>query len=550
MLITVNGSSRLWILPAVLAAAVSAIPLLAVAAAAGMPAGPVWQHLSETLLAQYVGNSLLLMLLVGLLALMLGVTCAWLVAACRFPGRDALAWMLVLPLAAPAYVVAYAYTDLLEVSGPLQSGIRALLGLGIEDWQLTGIRSLPGAAVLLALVLYPYVYLLARGSFASVSGGQLEAARTLGATPAAAFRRVALPAARPAIAAGLALVLMETLADFGVAEYFAVPTFSTGIYRTWIGLGDHAAAMRLGGLLLLFVIALVTFEGLSRRGEPHAGDYRPATFVRLRGWRAAAATGFCLVPVLLGFVLPVGVLLWHKLRSGGDQLFGRGFFDYLANSVSVSLAAALIATLLALLLGYAQRLRRDAVSGALIRFATMGYALPGMLLAIGLLGPLGAADRILTGWLRETTAYSGGLLLSGTTAILIYAYVCRFLTVSFNSVKSGFEAVSPAMDAAARSLGAGPGGVVRRVHLPILRPSISAAALLVFVDAMRELPATLMLRPFNFDTLATRVYRLASDERLAEASTAALCIVLAGIVPVLLVDRLGTQVSGSRHPSG
>ena len=543
MFIAMRGSSRLWILPAALAALVVAMPLLAVVIASVMPAGEVWRHLSETLLAAYVANSLLLMALVGLLSLLLGVSSAWLVAACRFPGRETLSWMLVLPLAAPAYVVAYAYTDLLEVSGPLQSGLRALLGLDVQEWQFTGIRSLPGAAVLLSLVLYPYVYLLARAGFSAGSGAQFEAARTLGHSPFAAFRRVALPAARPAIAAGLALVLMETLADFGVVDYFAVPAFSTGIYRTWIGLGDRAAAMRLAGLMLLFVLVLVTMESLSRRGQPHAGDYRRVVRLRLEGWRAAAATMFCLLPVLLGFLVPVGMLLWHKFRSGGDQLFGRGFFDYLANSVGVSLAAALIATLLALLLGYTQRLRRDAASGALIRVATLGYALPGMLLAIGLLGPLGFVDRTLTEWLRETTAYAGGLLLSGTTVILVYAYVCRFLTVSFNSVQSGFEALSPAMDAAARSLGASPGGVVRRVHLPMLTPSLSAAALLVFVDAMRELPATLMLRPFNFDTLATRVYRLASDERLGEASTAALCIVLVGIVPVLLINRIG---NGSR----
>lgn len=543
MFIAVKGSSRLWMLPAVLAALVLAIPLLAVIGASVMPAGEVWRHLSETLLATYVANSLLLMVLVGVLSLLFGVSCAWLITACRFPGHKTLSWMLVLPLAAPAYVVAYAYTDLLEVSGPLQSGLRVLLGLDVQEWQFAGIRSLPGAAVLLSLVLYPYVYLLARAGFSAGSGAQFEAARTLGHSPFAAFRRVALPAARPAIAAGLALVLMETLADFGVVDYFAVPTFSTGIYRTWIGLGDRAAAMRLAGLMLLFVLVLVTLEGLSRRGQPHAGDYRQVVRLRLEGWRAAAATTCCLLPVLLGFLVPVGMLLWHKLRSGGDQLFGRGFFDYLANSVSVSLTAAVIATLLALLLGYTQRLRQDTASGVLIRVATLGYALPGMLLAIGLLGPLGFLDRSLTEWLRETTAYGGGLLLSGTTAILVYAYVCRFLTVSFNSVQSGLEAISPAMDAAARSLGANPGGVVRRVHLPMLSPSLSAAALLVFVDVMRELPATLMLRPFNFDTLATRVYRLASDERLGEASTAALCIVLVGIVPVLLINRIG---GGSR----
>lgn len=543
MFVGMPGTSIRWLIPALVVAGLVAVPLLAVLASLVLPPGPAWQHVVDTLLAEYVLNSLALMLLTSMLALLWGVPSAWLVAACRFPGRRALSWLLVLPLAAPAYVLAYAYTDLLDVSGPLQTAIRSTLGLGIDEFRIGGVRSLPGAAVLLSLVLYPYVYLLARTSFSTRSGLQFEAARVLGLAPWPAFRRVALPAARPAIAGGIALVLMETLADFGVVEYFGVPVFSTGIFRSWIGLGDKIAAMRLAAVLLLFVALLVLLEQGSRRGAADAGVYRKPAAIRLRGWRAIAATVYCSIPVLFGFVVPMAILIWLKIDSGGDALPASDFVDFLGNSVRVSAAAALVATGLALLLGYVRRLQPGRLSNLLIRFGTLGYALPGMLLAIGLLGPLGTVDRHLTGWLAGAFGYGGGLVLSGTTMLLVYAYVCRFLTVSYNTVQGGFASISPSIDDAARSLGATPGKVIRRVHLPMLAPSIGAATLLVFVDTMRELPATVMLRPFGFETLATRVYRLASDERLAEASTAALCIVLVGILPVLLLNRVSSVQS-------
>ena len=536
MLTVVRGASRLWLLPAILAAGIVAVPLLAVLWSLFAPDSAGWQHIAGTVLPGYVLNTLGLMLLVGLLSLLPGVGCAWLVAACEFPGKRHFDWLLVLPLAAPAYVVAYAYTDLLDVSGPVQSGLRGLLGLGLDEFSVSGIRSLPGAALMLALVLYPYVYLLARTSFARRSHNQFNAARVLGVSAFGAFWRVALPAARPAIAGGLALVLMETLADFGVVDYFAVPTLSTGIFRTWLGLGDKTAALRLAALMLLFVAMLVTAESLSRRGSPDPRDQSLAASIRLGGWRAALAWLACALPVTLGFVLPVAVLLGYMLGSG--SLSGRGFVGLSLNSASVSLAAALIATGLALLVSYSKRRQASRLGDALTRFGTLGYALPGMLLAVGLLGPVGALDRSLATWLRDGFGYSGGLLLSGTTVLLIYAYVCRFMTVAFNTVDAGLSGIPPALDAAARSLGARPHKLLRHIHLPLLAPSLVSAALLVFVDAMRELPATLMLRPFDFDTLATRVYRLASDERLSEAALPALAIVLIGLIPVLLVHRI------------
>ncbi len=545
-----NLTSRLAALPAVVLAVLVAMPLFAIAGALFAPSDNAWRHLTATVLDDYIVNSLMLMVLVGVIAGTLGVVTAWLVATCRFPGRRWLSWMLVLPLAAPAYVVAYAYTDLLDVSGPLQSALRDLLGLGIDELAFGGVRSLPSAAIMLSLVLYPYVYLLCRASFANRAGNHFEAARVLGRSSAGAFLSVALPAARPAIAGGLALVLMETLADFGVVQHFSVPTFSTGIYRTWFGLGEQAAAMRLALIMLGFVAVLIAIETLGRRGRPDVEAVGKPLRFELSGWRAFGASAVCTLPVLLGFIVPVGLLVYYKLSGGGDPLSGERFIDFASNSIIVSLAAAIIATALAVLLAHTQRRWPGRLTGAAIRVSTLGYALPGVLLAVGLMGAASGADRAITAWLRDAFGYSGGLVLSGTVFLLVYAYVCRFLTVSYNSVHAGFEALSPTLDAAARSLGATPGGVVRRVHLPLLRPSLVAAALLVFVDAMRELPATLLLRPFNFDTLATRVYWLASDEKLVEASSAALLIVALGIGPALLANRLATSASRGGKGAG
>lgn len=545
MNITSPGKAHLgWTLSSILVSLVVALPVIVLLYYLVVPGGDAWTHLRATTLPNYIWNSLSLMGLVALFATMFGVPAAWLVAATEFPGRRQLSWLLVLPLAAPAYVIAYLYTDLLDFSGPVQSWLRASFSLRAADYWFPQVRSLPGAALLLSLVLYPYVYLLARTAFSARAGVHFEAARSLGATPYRAFVKVALPAARPAIAGGLALVLMETLADFGVVDYFAIPTFSTGIFRTWIAMGEKVAAMKLAAVMLVFVFALVGFESLSRRGRFDSGTaHGKVTRMRLSRGKGMLAFFYCLLPVLFGFIIPLAVLTSYTV-TGGDQLLGRGFTGYVLNSVSVAVTAAVLATGLALLLAYTQRLSDNPGTRAAIRISTLGYALPGLLLAIGLLGPIAGYDRALTAFAANTFGWSGGLILTGTVALLVYAYIIRFLTVSFNSVTGGLQGISPAMDAAARSLGASPRRVVRRIHLPLLRPSLAAAMLLVFVDVMRELPATLILRPFNFETLATRVYRLASDERLTEASTAALTIVLVGLIPVLLLDRLGNRDKG------
>ena len=537
-----DGGDRRWAATALLVAALAAIPMVVALASLVSPGDVAWAHLRDTNLAVYLANTAGLMVLVGAFAAVIGVSTAWLVAMCEFPGRRLFSLLLVLPLAAPAYIVAYFYTDLLAFAGPVQNFIRETFQLNADVRVLPNIRNLPGAAVMLGLVLYPYVYLLARTAFSAQSASQFLAARTLGLNPRQAFFRVVAPGARPAIAGGLALVLMETLADFGVADYFAVPTFSTGIFRTWLAMGEKLAALKLAGVMLVFVMALIALEALSRRGRVDSAGRTPSApeRMRLNSGHSVIAIAICAAPVLFGFLLPVVGLLLLTV-GGGDQMLGRGFLDFAKNSVVVAVFAGVVATFLAVLLSYAQRQSSSLLTKGAIRLSTLGYALPGALLAVGLLGPIGGVDRAATRFASTYLGWNGGLLFTGTIAILVYACVIRFLTVSFNSVSGALSKISPTIDDAARSLGAGPGAVIRRIHIPLIRPGLAAGGLLVFVDVMRELPATLILRPFNFETLATRVYRLASDERLAEASTAALAIVLIGLVPILILNRFSEK---------
>ncbi len=508
-----------------------ALPIVVVVLSLLAPASEAWSHLRATVLPDYLANTLVLLVLVGLGVLLMGVSTAWLTATKRFPGRGLLRWLLMLPLAAPAYVVAYAYADLLEFAGPVQTLLRELTGWGAREYTFPQIRSLPGAALVLALVLYPYVYLLSYTAFAQQAAALAEAARSLGASPLRSFLTVALPVARPAIAGGAALALMETAADYGVVDFYGVPTFSSGIFRTWFALGEHQAAVQLAAWLFLIVAVLVIVEQLARRGRAANPVSRaePAPPAPLAGWRGWLATVVCLLPVTFGFLLPMGLLAYQAFTVG-DPMLGRSFSDYVANTVQVGLLAALLAIAAALLLSYAARLKPTVPVRVALRTSTLGYALPGMVLAVGLIVPLTSLDR----WLAAR--FDTGLLITGSVAALIFVYLARFLTVAYNSCEAGLARVAPQLDAAARSLGASPGALLLRVHVPLLLPAILTGALLVFIDVVKELPATLVLRPFNFETLATRTYRLASDERVAEASTAALAIVAVGLLPSLLLS--------------
>lgn len=501
--------------------------------------GDTWSHLAATVLPEYVANTLWLCLGVGIGVIVVGVAAAWLVTMHDFPGRQVFEWALVLPLAVPAYVMAYTYTDLLQYVGPVQSGLRESFGWQKGDYWFPDVRTLGGAIAMFIFVLYPYVYLLARTAFLERASGMLEVGRSLGLGAWGSFFRISLPLARPAVAAGATLALMETLADYGTVAYFAVQTFTTGIYRAWFSLGDRVAAAQLSASLLGFVVLVLLLERISRgRARFHntTGRNRPHPGRRLYGFRAAAAMLACLLPLLLGFVLPAGLLL-NMALSEGDAQFGPRFAQLAGNSFTLAALTALLAVGFAVLLAYAARMSRSRWPQLLNRFVGLGYAVPGSVIAVGVLIPVTRLDNWLAGWIASWSGATPGLLLTGGIAALVYAYLVRFLAIALQAVEASLGKITPSMDDAARSLGLGQGATLRRVHLPLLRGSLLTAGLLVFVDVMKELPATLVMRPFNFDTLATQAYTLASDERLAEASTAALAIVAVGVLPLIAVSR-------------
>ena len=524
---------------ALLVAALFAIPVISVLANIFVPSKGVWQHLASTVLPKYLANTSWLVLGVGIGVLIGGIGTAWLITMCRFPGRRIFEWALILPLAVPAYVMAYVYTDFLQFTGPAQSLLRELTGWGPRDYWFPEVRSLGGAIVMLTLVLYPYVYLLSRAAFLEQSVCALEVSRTLGCGPWTSFFRVALPLARPAIAAGTSLALMETIADFGTVSFFGVQTFTTGIVRTWFSMGDRVAAAQLSAVLLGFVFLVLVLERTSRGRARYfhtSGRYQRLPGYPLTGWRAAIAMVFCFLPLALGFLLPVALLAVMTLRAGDEQ-FGTRFVLLAFNSFTLAAVTAGLAVLLAIVMAYGVRLRPNRLSLAANRIAAMGYAVPGTVIAVGVLIPFAAFDNALDAWLRARFGVSTGLLLTGSIAALVFAYLVRFLAVSLNAVEASLGKIRPSMDDAARSLGHGPMITLARVHAPLMWGSLLSAGLLVFVDVMKELPATLIMRPFNFDTLAVQAYNLASDERLTESSTASLAIVAVGILPLIALSR-------------
>ncbi|KAA3629552.1 MAG: iron ABC transporter permease [Proteobacteria bacterium] len=528
-----------WTLATVAIAAVLALPIATIIAFLFVPAGDVWDHLLHTVLQDYVVNSVALMLGVAIGTGVIGVTGAWLVTMCRFPGRHVFEWALLLPLAMPAYIIAYTYTGLFDFAGPVQQTLRVWTGWGYGDYWFPEIRTLGGAMAMLTLVLYPYVYLLARAAFLEQSVHALDAARMLGCGPWRSFFLVALPAARPAVIAGMTLAQMETLADYGTVQYFGVSTFTTGIFRTWFGLGNSAAAAQLSALLMFFVFALILLELWARRRQRyhHTGSRsHPLPRYHLAPGRAALAFAACALPLGLGFVLPFGQLLVWTIRTA-ETTVDQQFVGLVINTVLLAATAALLALAIALVMAYGKRLRGGLAIASAVRLAGMGYAIPGTVIAVGVLLPFGWFDNTLDGWLRAQFGFSSGLLLSGTLFALLFAYVVRFLSVALQTVDSGLGKVRRTMDETARTLGYRPGEVLRFVHMPMIRGSLLTAVLLVFVDVMKELPATLILRPFNFNTLAVRAFELASDERLMESSSAAVAIVAAGIVPVILLSH-------------
>ncbi len=539
------GLSRWWSPWSAAAAAVAlilSIPMLVVAVgAAGAEGWGVWAHLASTVMPEYLRNSVVLVVGAGGLALVIGVVAAWLVATCDFPGRRVLEWALVLPLSVPAYIAAYTYAGMLDVTGPVQRAMRALVPSLSESFVAIPIMRIETMVVIFALVLYPYVYLLSRAVFLGQSRTALEAAWTLGHGGASAFWRVALPLARPAVAAGASMVVMEVLNDYGAVSYYGVTTFTTGIFRSWHALGDLGAAIRLAAFLMVFVLAVLALER-SQRGRRRVDDtrgtgHRPLLRQRLRGWRAWAAFAVCFAPVLLGFLIPVAQLAYWALRTAGDVV-DASYLRLVANSFGLAAGAAAICVVLAVLLVYAGRLSRGRAMGVANRAVVLGYSIPGAVIAVGVIVPFGWLDRTVDAAAEATFGFSTGLLLSGTLFALVFAYAVRYTAVALLPLEAGFERQCRNLDAASRCLGEPPLATLWRVALPLLRRTLLAAAILVFVDVMKEIPLTLSLRPFNFDTLATRAYQLAVDEQVAESASAALVIIAVGLLPVLGLDRL------------
>lgn len=529
-----------WTVAIMAIALVIATPILFIFTSVFSKSGAVWSHLAQTVLKDYIINSFSLMLVVGIGVCAIGISTAWLVTMCRFRGSRWLEWALLLPLAAPAYLLAYAYTNMLDYFGPVQSGLRSVFGwTSVQDYWFPEIRSLWGAGVMLLLVLYPYVYLLARVAFLEQSVCTVEASRSLGCNPWQSFFTVALPLARPAIMAGLALALMETLNDLGTVEYFGVNTFTTGIYRTWLGMGDRNAAAQLAAFLMIFILILIILERRSRSAaqyyESSSNSLKRLTPYQLGLGRGTLALIACLLPIIFGFIIPAAYLVQLTLNNL-DSSFDDDFWDLAQHSFILAIITAIAAMIIALLMAYGKRLEPNWLMKTAVRIAAMGYAIPGSVIAVGVLIPVAGLDNIIDRWMRATFGISTGLLLSGTIASLIFAYLVRFLAVGFGSVESSLNKISPNLDDASRSLGYSSTTTLWKIHTPLMTGGLLTSAMLVFVDVMKELPATLVIRPFNFDTLGIRVYQYASDERLAEAAAPALAIVLVGILPVILLS--------------
>lgn len=528
-----------WTIFAIGVSAALTAPVVVVVASLAIPFGDIWSHLAATVLPRYIANSIWLMAGVGAGVTFGGVVSAWLVTMTRFPGVRVFEWALILPLAIPAYVIGYTYTGLLDFTGPVQSTLRALFGWGPGDYWFPEVRSLAGAILMLTLVLYPYVYLLARSAFLDQSVCALEVSRTLGRSAWQSFFHVTLPLARPAVAAGVALALMEALADFGTVQYFGVDTFTTGIYRTWLGMGEPIAAAQLAAVLLLFVIAPVALERWSRgkrRYHHTSAYYRALPSYPLKGARAALAWIICAMPVAFGFAVPAAALLGWTLENW-TLVLDPGYARLVWNTLILAAGGAMLTVAVAALLAYSARLRGTPMVRGAVRLAAFGYAVPGAVIAVGIMLPFVWLDTRVDALIRATFGLSTGLVLSGTLAAVLCAYLVRFLAVAFNPIEAALSRVTPSMEGAARVLGAGPGATLARVHAPMIAGGMLTAAILVLVDVIKELPATLIMRPFNFDTLAIRTYQLASDERLAEAALPALTIVAVGIIPVILLSR-------------
>ncbi|WP_422040051.1 ABC transporter permease [Roseibium sp.] len=534
-------TDRFWQIAAIAITGLVLLPIAAIVWIALSPTGDLWGQLLRTVLPGSLQTTLLLMAGVGVITAAVGVGTAWIVTMCAFPGRKILDWALLVPLAVPTYIVAFAYIEILDYTGPVQSLIRSLFGFKTSrEYWFPEIRSLGGAVFVMSAVLYPYVYLTARASFLIQSASMLDVSRTLGASPYGLFFRIALPLARPAIAIGVSLALMECLNDIGAVTFFGVRTLTFSVYDVWLNRSSLSGAAQLALAMLVMVLLLIWLERLGRsRQRFDAGGsskQRAPTRFTLTGFRAGLVFAVCFLPILFGFVIP-GLLLADRASRRLDTLLTPGFLETVWNSFSLAAIAALITVVISVALAYALRINNKGPLKAAVRLASVGYAIPGTVLAIGILIPLATFDNALDAWMRDTFGIKTGLLLLGSGTGLVYAYVVRFLAVSYGQVEGGFGRITPHLDMAARTLGRNSGQTLTQVHIPLLKPILLSAALLSFVDCMKELPATILLRPFNFETLATTVFEAASREAFEEAALPSLAIVLVGLIPVIYLAR-------------
>lgn len=531
-----NGWSGIdpWPVASGIVALLVASPLLVIISSLATPRFDVWAHLWQTQLLDLIWNTIRLMLGIGVGVLVLGTGLAWLVTRYRFPGQPIFEWLLILPLAMPSYVIGFVFLAIFDYTGPVQTWLRAAFGSSV--W-FPEIKSYGGVSLVMSLVLYPYVYMLARTAFLEQAAATIEAARSLGFGPRAMFWRVALPLARPSIIAGMSFALMEALADFGTVAIFGYPTFTVAIYRIWFGMFDRPAATQIASLLMLFTFVLYLLERAGRgraRFHQTQGTVRPYLPRKLRGWRALVAIGIVSFVIGIAFILPViQLVIWVTTRLEYDYRY----WEFLFNTLALGLMTATLAVGAAVVVAYGLRLSRSRAVAAFARLASMGYALPGSVIAVGVLAPLAFLDHTLDAFLQKTLGISSGLLLTGSMIGLVFAYLVRFLAVSFQTVEASLVKITPTMDMAGRSLGVSTGGVLWRIHLPLIRRGLIAALILVFVDVMKEMPATLLLRPFGYDTLAIRVWQFTSESLWESAALPALTIVVAGILPVLVLVK-------------
>ncbi|SMY17257.1 ABC transporter permease [Photobacterium aquimaris] len=529
-----------WRISSWLLGSLLVLPIIAIFITAMGNSDQVFSHLMNTVMSTYALNTLGLVVGTVLLTLVFGLPCAWLMAMCRLPGEKILQWALILPLAMPGYIVGYLYTHWFDYAGPIQIWLRELFGWQhVSDYWFPDLRSLWGACFVLALVLYPYVYLLVRATFMEQSNNLLQSARLLGCSPWQSFCRISLPLARPAIAVGVSLVAMEALGDFGTVSYFALNTLTTAVYDTWLGYSNLNAAAKISAIMLLVIFLLISSERFSRRKQKmfqqQCGNDSHTKY-QLTGWKKWLAVGWCWGLVGCAFLLPMLQLVVYAIDYFA-QSWTEQFKNYSLNSLMVSLAAAIFAVLLALIVNFYQRLDSSSISTVPMRLASLGYAVPGTVLAIGVMIPLTSADHLVNDVARSLDLGRPGLIFSGTMFAIIFAFVVRFAAVAIGSIESSLVKIPPSLDMAAKTMGYASTAMLRKVHLPLIRRGCLIAGLLVFIESMKELNAAILLRPFNFETLATYVFNFASDEQLEVAAFPAILLVIVGLIPLVMVNR-------------